>query len=227
MGGLACTTVQIEILGETVELMAERCVFWPSRRTLLVADLHLGKPETFLSQAIALPTALSEEPLTRLAGAVARSGAQRVLILGDLLHASIGTTPAMVERVRAWRSGIEAELEVVTGNHDGSIARVAGEWGLRVLGERRQEGPFVFQHEPGETPGRLTWCGHIHPMARVGGRADGVRRACCWIRPRLGVLPAFTRFSTGASIAAEIGDRVFVMDPEGVLELPIPPRRAR
>ncbi|RZW19112.1 MAG: DEAD/DEAH box helicase, partial [Desulfobulbaceae bacterium] len=75
-----------EVCGQTLQLMPERSVFWREKNILLAADLHLGKEGTFRSAGIPLPEGPSVETLDRLDQALARSGATRLVVLGDLFH---------------------------------------------------------------------------------------------------------------------------------------------
>jgi DNA ligase-associated metallophosphoesterase len=202
-----------------VILMPERAVYWPARRTLLVADLHLGKPQTFRAAGIPVPDSVQDEQLARLSLAITRTQCRRVMILGDLLHASPGLTPDMIQRVARWRRGHTCTVVLVPGNHDRSAARVAEAWDLEVLAPTVPEPPFAFTHEPREHDGLFTWCGHLHPALRLTSSADAVKLPCFWVRGRLGVLPAFGRFAAGASIAREPGDRVFAIAEGDVLAL--------
>lgn len=206
--------------GEPVELLPERAVWWPRAATLLVADLHWGKSETFRFAGAPIPGGVLEADLARLEGAVAATGAKRILVLGDLLHAGVGVTAGLLERVSAWRDGPAKRLEVVLvrGNHDRRLDLVAEAWRLTVHDGTLKEGPFAFQHEPGEEDGCFTWAGHVHPMAVVSGRTDSVRLPCFWMSPRMGVLPAFSVFTRGLTIRPAVNERVYVVAGGRVVE---------
>jgi DNA ligase-associated metallophosphoesterase len=213
-------TIQTHARGEAVELLPHRCVWWPGSATLLVADLHWGKSETFRVAGAPVPGGVLEADLARLDAAVSETGARRVLVLGDLLHAGVGITPGLVEQIRAWRAGParDVELTVVRGNHDRRIALVAEAWGLTVHQGTLREGPFAFQHEPGEEDGCFTWAGHIHPMAVIRGKTDSLRLPCFWMSPRMGVLPAFSAFTRGLTIRPAVNERLYAMTGQRVVE---------
>src|SRR2546421_6006829 len=94
----------LTVAGEPMLLLPHRAAYWPAARTLLVADLHLDKCEVMRSHGLPIPRALLHEQIARLDHAVRATGAQRVLIVGDLLHASAGLTGPMVETFAAWRA---------------------------------------------------------------------------------------------------------------------------
>jgi DNA ligase-associated metallophosphoesterase len=204
---------------EPVELLPERAVWWPAAATLLVADLHWGKSEAFWAAGAPVPGGVLEADLARLSAAIAAPGAQRLIVLGDILHADDGLTPGMIERVCDWRSGPARGLEVwvVPGNHDRALDRVAGPWGLTVRRGEVREGPFAFRHEPAEEDGCFTWAGHLHPMGVLRGRTDAVRLPCFWMSARGGVLPAFSAFTRGLTIAPAENERLYAVAGERVV----------
>ena len=204
--------------------MPQRCVYWPSKHTLLLADLHLGKSETFHAAGSSLPTAVNSEILNRISAAVAESGATNILILGDLLHAPAGLTPQLIDEVRQWRKSIPVSMSVVPGNHDRRIAELGEPWQFELTAPGTTDGPFAFHHFPVEHDGRFTWCGHEHParVFRAGG--DSVKVPGFVIGPRLGILPAFTRFAAGGG-KCDQGQFYPIVEAE-VLGPIVPPRRA-
>ena len=52
--------------GESLVLLGERALYWPTRQALLIADLHLGKADVFRRAGIALPSGGTGEDLNRL-----------------------------------------------------------------------------------------------------------------------------------------------------------------
>lgn len=205
---------------EPVELYAGRAAYWPRRRTLIIADLHLGKSETFRAAGAPIPDGVHAADLARLGAMLDDSGAARLLVLGDLLHAGVGLTPRLVEEVARWRAQRAAlAIEVVPGNHDRAVDSVAAAWGLAVLPDQHVEGGFRFRHEPGGTDGAFTWCGHVHPLVWVGARRSGLRMPCFWLGRRFLVLPAFSVFTRGVLVEPAQGDRVFAVADSDLFEV--------
>ena len=215
-------TVEVGTAGDRFELMHERAVYWPAARTLLVADLHLGKSETFRASGVAMPAGVMEADLRRLAAALERTSARRLIVLGDLLHAGSGLTTPVIEGFAAWRDAPERreiEISVTVGNHDRALAGVAGAWRLTWVGEELSESGFVFRHGPEVRAGAYVWAGHVHPMVRLRGGGDCVRLACFWLSGRVGLLPAFSAFTRGVSVKPGSDDRVYALAPGGVFKV--------
>ncbi len=214
----------IELAGEAVALLPFRAVWWAARRTLLVADLHLGKAATFRAAGIAVPESTTERDLERLSFLVCEHRAERMVILGDLLHAKSGRTDAVMDRFADWRRE-RASLEVllVRGNHDRASGDPPSEWRINVVAGPHAEAPFVFAHEPDgvgprDTPGYVL-AGHLHPAVSVGRGPGSVRSACFWFGARVGVLPAFGAFTGMRAITPSAGDRVFAVSELGVVDV--------
>jgi len=123
-------------------------MYWPARKTLLVADIHAGKEHAFARQGIPIPGGVSEDTLTLLMQLVDSSGAEHLIILGDLLH----TVPATNENWQVHlhsllRARTQLHLQVIIGNHDSLDARKNSLPELNWQSEIVQP-PFVFRHEP-------------------------------------------------------------------------------
>lgn len=202
---------------DEVILLPHRAAFWPARHTLLVADLHLGKCAAFRVSGIPVPHGVIEESLNRLSEAIACTGAARVLVLGDLLHAPAGLTDAMLECVAAWRAACPAAIAVVPGNHDRSLQRAAECWRIDVLPELYEEGPFAFAHQPVRRPGSFVWCGHLHPAVPIDRGRMAPKLPCFHLSPGVGVLPAFTRFAAGGMLRRGPRDRLYVIADDAVM----------
>ncbi|NNM27435.1 MAG: ligase-associated DNA damage response endonuclease PdeM [Phycisphaerales bacterium] len=128
--------IGIEWAGERLELSAERALLWPARRTLLIADVHLGKPAAFRAAGVPVPEETTQRDLTRLGGLLTTTGAERVIVLGDLLHARAGRTPVVVNTVTAWRARHrQADIVLVRGNHDLHAGDPPEAWEVRCVDE--------------------------------------------------------------------------------------------
>lgn len=214
--------IEITTAGEGVLLMPHRTVFWPARSTLMLADLHLGKGETLAAGGVPIPKGIVEADLSRLAAAIDQTGAARVLVLGDLLHSTIGMVPALIEQVASWRTGLDAEVWLVPGNHDRRIERVADAWRLRVCEEVHREGPFVFVHDAADAPGGpgFTWSGHVHPCVQLRGGGDSLSLPSFLVDDGGALLPAFSLFTSGASVLPSATQRVWGVAEDMLVEIP-------
>lgn len=215
-----------------VLVLPGRAALLPSSGTLLAADLHLGKAATFRHAGLPVPEGSARADLDRLARLLADTSARRLVILGDLLHAAVGCTPAVIGGFRRLRDRFPAiPFLLVLGNHDVAARRHADALGLDGCLARLDEPPLRFIHDAsapdaaGDAPGiGLTLAGHVHPRARVGGPCGGrVTQRCFHLDTSPGrrtlILPAFGSFTGGRAVAPASADRVWMAGDDAVVDV--------
>lgn len=206
---------RVDVAGEEVELLPERAVHWGT--TVLVADLHWGKGETFRGMGLPVPGGELEDDLARLDTVLARTAARRLVVLGDLVH---GRAFATVEdAVARWRASRPVSIVLVRGNHDRHQPSLPASWEIEAVDGPLRDGPFLYSHYPEPVAGSYTWCGHLHPTVTLSGKADRMRLPCFHLGSRVGVLPAFGTFTGGVRVKREGGDRVFAIAGGRVVEV--------
>lgn len=213
--------VRIDLQGESVVLLPERALFWEREEALIVADVHLGKAAAFRAAALPLPGGTTAEALARLGAAAERTGARRLLFLGDLLHARAGRAARTLAAVAAWReTHPDLEILLVRGNHDRGAGDPPDDWRIRCVDEPWREGPFAFRHHPGDDPDGYVLAGHIHPAINLlgAGRQSETLPAFLFGKS-CGLLPAFGGFTGGARVRPRRGDRVYVLAEGEVIEV--------
>jgi DNA ligase-associated metallophosphoesterase len=213
--------IRIELLGESLVLLPERALLWERTGTLAVADVHLGKAASFRAAAIPLPGGTTTEALARLTAALARTGARRLLLLGDFFHSRSGRAARTLAAIADWRERHpDLEIVLVRGNHDRGAGDPPREWGFDCHDEPWIEPPFAFRHHPAEEPSGYVLAGHIHPAVSLAGPARQRERLPCFLfGERVGLLPAFGGFTGGASVRPRRGDRVYAVAGEEVVSI--------
>jgi DNA ligase-associated metallophosphoesterase len=217
----------VDVAGERVRLLAERAAYWERPRTLLVADTHFGKAAAFRAAGVPVPRGTTTGSLDRLDSSLARTGATRIVFLGDFLHARDGREAETTRVVGEWRSRNAAiDMVLVRGNHDVRAGDPGPEIDIRCVDGPLVEPPFVFTHKPVVSDEGYVVCGHVHPGARLTGPArEHTWLPCFWVRSSMTVLPAFGEFTGLADIAAEHGDRVWVVANGSVIAVRTEPVR--
>jgi DNA ligase-associated metallophosphoesterase len=195
-------------------------VYWAGARTLIAADLHWGKEETFRAAAIPVPPGPARADLARLDRALRRTGAERLVILGDLWHARAGMADALFAELSAWRESHPGlQIEMVRGNHDRGAGHPPTDLRIVVRPEPAVDGPFVFQHYPTPSPAGYVLAGHAHPAVTLRGQGrQRVRLPCFWFGSDVGLLPAFAGFAGAADVCPAAQDRVFVIADNEVID---------
>jgi DNA ligase-associated metallophosphoesterase len=189
------TAAPIHIAGERLMLDPAGILWWPSRRLLAVADLHLEKGSSLAARGALLPPYDSRATLDRLIPLVRRYAPERIVALGDSFHDRHGASrlaPADAERLRALASSVPVVW--VLGNHDPAPpvalpGEAVAEW---------REGPITFRHEGGGATPEI--CGHHHPKALIATRGKAVSRPCFVADARRLMLPAFGAYAGGLDV---------------------------
>jgi len=179
---------------ERLELLPEGAALVPSRELLLLADLHLGKAESFQAQGIPLPSDGDATTLNALLALVHRRRPAEVVVLGDLIHSRLGLTAELRAKLRALPELLGCPLRLIGGNHE------RGSWFEGLPQEPSQAlGALWLSHEEEPRDGRLNICGHRHPVALLGQGKERLRVPCFAYdeRRQLLVLPAFGALTGG------------------------------
>jgi uncharacterized protein len=213
--------LSVGVAGEHLHLLPERAAFWEERATLIVADTHFGKAATFRAAGLPVPGGTTAEALVRLSSALRRTGAGRIIFLGDFLHAPEGRVPGTLRALATWREEWhDVTMTLVRGNHDRRAGDPPADLDIATLPPPIAERPFTFAHHPRPTAEGYLLSGHLHPAVRLTGRGrQRERLPCFWFRPHLAVLPAFGDFTGNAIVLPEPGDRLFVVADHDVLEV--------
>jgi DNA ligase-associated metallophosphoesterase len=220
-------TEAVLLAGEHVELFAERALYWPRRRTLFVADVHLGKAAAFRAGGIPLPRGTTAGDLARLARLLAATRAERLVVLGDFLHARQGRTPAVERAFAAWRDRHRSlAITLVRGNHDAKAGDPPPAWRIEVVAEAHPLEPFLLCHEPPAAAGGSLFgyalAGHVHPGVHLAGAGlQSERLACFVLGQSRAILPAFGRFTGLATQTWARSDRVVAIAGQRLFALPV------
>lgn len=213
--------------GVPIDLLPGRAAFLPAASTVLIADVHLGKPAAFRAAGIPVPESVTTTDLARISELLIGTGASRLIVLGDLIHDQTALLDTTADAVRRWREHHAAiEVDLIIGNHD-RRARSCEPLGFRVLGNAHDLGPLLLTHEPpAEGTIRPTLCGHIHPAIALRRHTTGGGKSpCFWFSGRVGILPAFGAFTGGFCPELDADDLVFAAGRDTVL--PVTPQALR
>lgn len=188
-------------------------------RTLVVADIHLGRASSFHVQGLPLPLHDITSDLERLHQLCQVHQAKRLLINGDLFHHPAGLSADLERLVENWITRLEIPVDLILGNHEEKLPRLPPS--LRAVPSLERAG-FLVLHDPLQTPqGRPTLAAHWHPVAKIkDGKRTTLRVPCFLLRGKMLVLPAFGTFTGGAVIAPLPEDRLFIGWENNVMEVP-------
>ena len=174
--------------------LPQGALFWPARRALLVADLHLEKASWFAKGGQLLPPYDSIATLADLSLIAASTAAEEIWCLGDSFHDAYGCDrlPAEARELLTRLTGT-TRWTWITGNHDPGFADHCGG---RIENEV-EAGGIILRHEavPGEPRPEIS--GHFHPKLRVSVKGRQVSRRCFVVSPAKIIMPAFGALTGG------------------------------
>lgn len=175
MTGYRLTFAQVEFIA-----LGNGALFCPAHKTLILADLHLGKSERMARRGGALlPPFETRDTLLRLRDAIRVSQAKQVFLLGDVFDDDAAKAALSIDDADLWQAMIAAiPCVVLAGNHDPSAQGAADFHGI------------TLRHIAGKGP---DISGHYHPKLRLQNTA---RPAFLIGRDHL-ILPAFGTFTGG------------------------------
>lgn len=221
------TTTEATVAGERVHLHPHAALWWPRAKTLVVADLHLGKATHFRRHGMPVPAYVQDETLEKLTGLLVDFRPARLLVLGDLFHSDYNEEwEDFGDLVVGFRD--QTRFALVPGNHDRLTRHQFVKLGIGVHPEPYLEGPFAWSHHPttakelvaqghAEAAGAYNLAGHVHPAVRLRGGGGGLKLPCFFFGREAGLLPAFGAFTGTGTVSARRGDRAYVLAGDRVV----------
>ena len=178
--------------GNNFEPLPSGGLYWHSQQALLVADLHFEKMASFARRGQMLPPYDTGMTLARLEADLRRTGARRLVSLGDSFHrADASKLLSNADRMRIDTLTEMVECIWLSGNHDPAPHAIGG----TCLPQLELAG-LTLTHEPQRGTTGLV-AGHLHPAAHIYIEGRTTRRPCFVHDNRLMILPAYGA-STGS-----------------------------
>jgi len=205
------------LAGEPVLLLAQKALYWPRHKALVVADIHFGKAASFRAQGVPVPRGTTSQNLAALDLLIGQYEVGQIVFLGDFLHARAAHAPATLAAMLAWRRRhADLALTLVRGNHDRHAGDPARALGIEVVDEPCLRAPFCFCHHPDTAAPGYVLAGHVHPVFVLATRSDALRLPCFVVGPQRMILPSFGAFTGGFPVAPQSGEAVFVSSGEAI-----------
>ncbi|MEX5539291.1 ligase-associated DNA damage response endonuclease PdeM [Pseudomonas poae] len=203
----------VTLEGEELWLLADKAVYWPARRTLLIADAHFGKASAYRSLGQPVPQGTTTANLQRLDRVLDGFACEQVVFLGDFLHGPGSHASGTLGALRAWRDGKpDLAMTLIRGNHDKRAGDPPVDLRIEVVTEPLLMGPFALQHEPDAHPSHHVLAGHVHPVYRLRGKGrQSLRLPCFLLGTQVSLLPAFGAFTGGYPVDHDVDRRLFVI----------------
>lgn len=207
---------RIKLKGNHFDLHPSGAAFWVEKKTLLLADVHLGKVAHFRKNGIAVPRKAEGAFYKKITLLLNEFEVERILFLGDLFHSFQNNEWHLFT---AWVKQQKASMILVEGNHDIIPASQFEQIGLQVV-DHFIEDAFYFSHFPEEKETQFIFCGHVHPGVKLKGNGlQQMKMPCFFQSPQQMILPAFGAFTGLHILTPKAGDYVYITTGKEVVEI--------
>jgi len=213
--------MRLSLAGQDVELLPQRAVWWPARRTAVVADVHLGKDQIFRRSGIAIPGSVLDAELAMLDSLIQETRCERLLVLGDWVHAAPLAGESWPTAIATWRAGhAQLAVDLVLGNHDRDISTWLEDWRIEAHPEPFELDGLEMLHEVASEAPTAGMSGHLHPVAWLRSGRERLRLPAFARRDDHLILPAFGRFTGGFEGLDENAWKLYPVAAHRVVEMP-------
>lgn len=210
-------TKEIQIHDQTFILTNQRAIFWKEAETLVLSDLHLGKTAHFRKNGIALPSQIIEDDLQRLGNLIRHFNTQKLLIVGDFIHAGKNSEFQVFAEWKTQFSNLEIRL--IKGNHDRISTTHLEEIGVNFFHSEYEQDQLIFSHEEISTAEKFVISGHLHPgVSLKTGIRKYLKLPCYIYTEKQLILPAFSQFTGLDTKNHPKNATYFCFSEEGIFE---------
>jgi uncharacterized protein len=208
----------------TLILLPEKAVYLEQTKTLLIADLHLGKEHALMDAGSALPGMHSANDQKKIIDLIKAYNCTELVILGDFIHSPKSAKAHKSDLLETFSSSIKktgCQAYLVPGNHDRLSQSFWQDLGVNTIREGSIVHGLSLFHEPPPEGTREPWlAGHIHPAIYLQGPArDRLRIPCFWQQGKSLVLPAFGSLTGGFVVKPSATDRIYISNGTQVVHL--------
>ncbi|MFT6576858.1 MAG: DNA ligase-associated metallophosphoesterase [Akkermansiaceae bacterium] len=211
------------LLGETqAELLPGRAVFLPQSKTLIVADLHLGKSATFRKRGLPVPEGTTKSDLDRLAALLKATQPTQLIVAGDLVHSADGLNETILTTIEDFFGQLPIPTILTEGNHDSRAWISQRKLPFQILPQLRVD-EITITHDPADlNKGEPGIAGHLHPGVRIRDtRRTSLRIPGFFLKAHQHlILPAFSEFTGIHPMSLESNDRFFGEIRDQIQEIP-------
>jgi uncharacterized protein len=203
-------------------LLADKAMYWPQQKTLLIADIHFGKAAAYRALGQPVPHGTTNQNLQRLNFLLSQYPTEQLIFLGDFLHAPKSHASATLAALREWRTQHSSmRCILVRGNHDKHAGDPPADLNIETVDEPYLIGEFALQHIPAPHATHHVIAGHVHPTFRL--LSQGRQRLilpCFYHQTNMTLMPSFGDFTGGVLMEDKEGAFICVTDGQCIWPVP-------
>jgi len=195
--------------------------FIKSLNSIVASDFHLGYEAALAKSGVFAPKVNLKKILESLGKAITKSGADRIIIVGDIKHDFSDIESEEFNELYDLMNFLKQEKispVLIKGNHDNFVERYREPFKLAVHGEEASIGDYLFFHGeeipklPKKQP-RMLIMGQEHPAISITSSVGKREKLRCFLygeyeKLPILVLPAMGYFSTGTDVNHEPKDQL-------------------
>ncbi len=211
--------ISLTIANESFLLLPQKAMIRTNDKTLIIADLHLGKATHFRKAGIPISDEVFKTDLNKIDLLVNQHQIENVWVLGDFFHSNSNSEWA---RFQLWlASSSIKKWTIIPGNHDKLTLSEAISNKMEIAATQILYNGIIYCHEFVENEFPVI-SGHIHPGISLEGNGKQKLQIPCFYQHGLNLLlPAFGSFTGLAKINPQKGDRVFGIANDSIVEIPL------
>ena len=146
-------------------------LYWPSKKTLIISDLHFEKGSSFTESNQYIPPFDTIETLRQLSNFINNHPVEKIIFLGDLIHDKFAFQRMTAKSKKLFFKILEnIDCTLTVGNHD-NISFLK-DIGLTLTDKVVIDG-ICFSHYP-SIDQRFSVFGHYHPKVKLIINARGI-----------------------------------------------------
>ncbi len=202
------------MLTDDIELLDGMPIaFIKSLNSIVASDFHLGYEGAMTKSGVFAPKVNLNKIMEILEKAISRTGADRLIIVGDLKHDFSNIESDEFNELydlMAFLKRKKVSPVLIKGNHDNFVERYREPFNLLVHAKEAEIGGYLFFHGdelpkiPSKDPTMLIM-GQEHPAISITNKVGKREKLKCFLygeykRLPLLVLPAMGYFSTGTDM---------------------------
>ncbi len=206
--------IEIKFANKSFLLLPDGSICWPTKKALILGDLHLEKSSFLASLGNFLPPYDSFETLYKLNNTLSSLEINTVILLGDIFHDKDGIK-RISNKLHHYLESLCKKYKVIwiVGNHDGFLKPKNANICLRY---RIDDINFVHKAEKNTIN---EFSGHYHPKATIKLFKKKISRPCFLVGKSKIILPAYGTFTGGIDSTDEVFNKVLEGGHQGYVTL--------
>ncbi len=199
-------------------LTSDYCVWYEPKRTIILADFHLGRESSMKEQGVSLPRFQKDEILDRLSTIKEKYQPETFIVVGDLKHEFGKNREQEFEEVFEVMDYLTESSDLITirGNHDNFLKTLTSKKGVPFYEYSMTVDDLFLTHghKEMEREGTLIMA-HEHPSIKIRDEIGAVLKFPCFLyneKEDIIILPAFSPLAEGRDILSTPGFISSILD---------------